>query len=157
MNHFQMILAVGAMAVAQGAWAAEVAYDFTACTHGRHTVLEANADIFAMGFEVWGVVAASTTKEWENATTHCVGSLRVTAGKRVGKGVCKWLTAAGDSALGEFEYPASGEPVWTWLTGTGKLKGISGGGTFREVGGSKPVEAGTSQGCRRDWGKYTLP
>jgi len=144
-------------AFAPACWAADVSYDFVACTHSRRTMLEGSAELAAFGMESWGVVSSSTTKEWENATTRCVGYLRVMAGKPVGKGVCKWFTAAGDTAVGEFEYPPSGEPTWTWLVGTGALKGIAGGGAFKSLFTGKPVEPGTTQGCRRDWGKYTLP
>jgi hypothetical protein len=38
----------------------------------------------------------------------------------------------------------------------GRLKGITGGGTFQEIFTAKTVDAGTAQGCRRDWGKYTM-
>lgn len=142
---------------APAAWGRDVSYDFVVCSHSRQTLLEANADIVAFGVEQWGIVSGSTTKEWENATTRCVGALRLVAGKPVGKGMCKWFSAAGDTAVGEWEYPATGEPSWTWLTGTGGLKGITGSGTFKSVASGKPAEAGTSQSCRRDWGKYSLP
>src|SRR6185369_10958292 len=148
---------VALVALAGSAVAAESAYDFVACTHGKGTPIEANGDIVAYAVEGWGVVATSTTKDWENASTHCVGYMRVIAGNRVGKGVCKWAQAGGDTAVGEFEFPQTGEPSWTWLSGTGKLKGIKGGGTFRELFDAKPVDPPTSQGCRRDWGKYMLP
>ena len=140
------------------AWPAETSYDFGVCTHSKLTMLEANADIVAFGVETWGVVSSSTTKEWEGATQHCVGSVRILGGKQSGKGLCKWLDAAGNTAIGEWEYPASGNNVWTWLAGTGRFKGIGGGGTFKDIFSSaQPAEAGTSQGCRHDWGKYTLP
>lgn len=119
--------------------------------------LQANADIVAFGVESWGVVSASSTKLFEQASTHCVGYLRVLAGKPVGKGSCKWVVQGGDSGVGEFEYPVSGEPKWTWLSGTGRLKGISGGGTFKEVFSAPVVDPTMSQGCRRDWGSATLP
>lgn len=144
-------------AFAPMSWAAEAAYDFSVCTHSRTTLIEGSADLVAFGVESWGVVSTSTTKEWENATTRCAGYIRVMAGKQVGKGVCKWILATGDTGTGEWEYPAAGEPSWRWLVGTGKLKGISGGGTFKALTSAKPVEPGTSQGCRRDWGNYTLP
>ncbi len=150
-----MIFATAALASVCSA--TEVSYDFVACTHSRQTMLEGSAELTAFGLESWGVVSSSTTKEWENATTRCVGYLRVMAGKPVGKGVCKWFTAAGDTGVGEFEYPPSGEPTWTWLVGTGKLAGIRGSGTFKSLFTGKPVESETAQGCRRDWGKYTLP
>jgi hypothetical protein len=139
------------------AWAAEVAYNFVACTHTRVAMLEAGPDLVAFGIDNHRIVASSTTKEWENATTHCTGYVRVMAGKQVGKGVCKWVFASGDTAVGEFEYPPAGEASFTWLVGTGRLKGIQGGGTFKQVSAAKPAEPGTSQACRQDWGKYTLP
>lgn len=157
MKLHRMSVAVAMVLLAQGAQADEQTYDFVACSYSKHTMIEANGDIVALGLEAWGTVASSKTKQWESANTHCVGYIRVLAGKPVGKGVCKWIVPAGDTAVGEFEYPNTGEPSWTWLSGTGKLKGISGGGTFQDVTSTKPIVAGTSQGCRRDWGKYTLP
>jgi len=149
------VLALSAFTPAS--WAADVSYDFVACSHSKRIPLEASAEFAAFGLESWGIVASSTTKEWENATTRCVGYLRVIAGKPVGKGVCKWFHANGDTASGEFEMPAAGEASFTWLVGTGKLKGIAGGGSFKYVTNGKPSEPGTSQSCRQDWGKYTLP
>jgi hypothetical protein len=157
LRHLFSVTMFATAAFVPASWAADVSYDFVACTHSRRTPLEASADLTAFGMESWGVVSSSTTKEWENATTRCVGYLRVMAGKPVGKGVCKWFTANGDTGVGEFEYPPSGEPTWTWLVGTGKLAGIAGGGTFKSLFAGKPAEPGTTQGCRRDWGKYTLP
>lgn len=153
----RIALALAASLIALPAWAAEVSYNFVVCGHSKVTLLEAGPDLTAMGFENWGIVASSTSKDWENATTRCVGYLRIMAGKQVGKGVCKWVMAGGDAAVGEFEYPPSGEPFFTWLTGSGKLKGIQGGGAFKQVSNARPVEPGTSQSCRQDWGKYTLP
>lgn len=150
-------LALAALGAAGSAAAVESAYDFTVCTTTRRIPIEVNADIAAFGFENWGIVASSTTPLWEKAATHCSGYLRVMAGKVVGKGTCKWTEAGGDSAVGEFEYPPNGEPTWTWLAGTGKLKGISGGGTFRELYNAKPADPAVSHSCRRDWGRMTLP
>ena len=148
---------LSSLALAPLSWAAEFSYDFVACTYGRSIPLEANADIVASGGESWGVVSSSTTKEWENATTRCVGYMRVVGGKPLGRGVCKWVHATGDTAVGEYEYSTTAAPKFTWLTGTGRLKGIGGGGSFKTIFNGKPVDAGTSQGCRQDWGTYTLP
>jgi hypothetical protein len=150
-------VALALSAFAPVSWAEDVSYDFVACNHSKSVPLEASAEFTAYGFESWGIVSSSTTKEWENATTRCVGYLRVMGGKPVGKGVCKWIHASGDTALGEFEMPAAGEASFTWLVGTGKLKGIAGGGSFKYVTRGKRSEPGTSQSCRQDWGKYTLP
>jgi hypothetical protein len=153
----KQLVAFAVVAMTQGVFAVETPYDFVACSHGRRIALEASADIVSFGIESWGVVASSTTSFWEKASTHCVGYIRIVGGKPVGKGNCKWTEAGGDTAVGEWEYPTSGDPSWTWLTGVGKLKGISGGGTFRELFSAKPTDPATSAGCRRDWGKYSLP
>jgi hypothetical protein len=150
-------LLLTAVLAALPAMAADVAYDFVACGHSKQTVLEAGPDFTALGFEQWGIVASSTTTDWQNATTKCVGYLRVMGGKPIGKGVCKWVQAGGDTAFGEFEYPASGEPTFTWLHGTGKLKGLQGRGSFKQLSNARPVEPGTGQSCRQDWGRFTTP
>lgn len=152
-----LIVASALGVVVPAALAREVAYDFVVCNHARQTVLEANADLVALGVEQWGVVSSSSTREWDGATTRCVGALRLVGGKPIGKGLCKWFHANGDTAIGEWEYPATGDPTWTWLAGTGGLKGISGSGHFKPTVNGKPAEAGTSQSCRQDWGRYTLP
>lgn len=139
------------------AWAVEVAYDFVACSHSTQRMLEGGPDLVAFGTEGWGIVATSTTKEWESATTRCVGYVRIIGGKSVGKGMCRWIQAGGDTAVGEWEMTPAGENTWSWLAGTGKLAGIKGGGTFQWLTAARSVEAGTGQSCRRDWGKYTLP
>ena len=152
----QTLASMALVALAQGAFAAEAAYDFVACTSGKRTILDSNPEFTAYATEGWGVVANSTTKVWENASTHCMGFERVVAGKPYGKGVCKWTEAGGDSAIGEYEWSQTGAK-WSWLGGMGKLKGISGGGTFQEVFRAKQVDPATAQGCRRDWGKFSLP
>lgn len=150
------LLAAATAALASGAMAQEMAYDFVACTHSKLTMLESNAEFAAYSAESWGTVASSTTKEWENASTHCLGYGRVMGGKPYGKGTCKWVFATGESAVGEYEY-SDVSAKFTWLVGMGKLKGIEGGGTFKPVFTAKPSEPGTSQGCRRDWGRFKLP
>lgn len=154
-----LLAAAAVMSLVPLARAAEYPYDFVVCTTGKHSpVLQADASIYATGIENWGVVASSTTPTFEKASTHCTGFIRVMNNQVVGKGVCKWTDTAGDSAIVEFEYPdGGGEPRSKWLTGTGKFKGIGGGGTFREQFSAKSADPAMTGGCRRDWGKYTLP
>jgi len=86
-----------------------------------------------------------------------VGALRMAGPRPVGKGLCKWTLADGATAVGEWEMPAAGENSFSWLSGTGRLKGIKGTGSFQQVFTAGTVDPGTSQGCRRDWGKFTIP
>lgn len=153
-----ILLALVIALSAPAAWSRDVNYDFVVCTHGTQNVLEAGPNLTALGVESWGVVATSTTPEWEKATTRCVGYLRIMAGKVAGKGLCKWFNMAGDTALGEWEISDTGENTWKWLTGTGGLQGIkSVKSTWSSLGNGKPAAPGTSQGCRRDQGTYSLP
>jgi hypothetical protein len=158
MKAYPTLIALAIGMVVTTAWSRDVDYDFVVCSQSKQTLLEASPELVALGVESWGVVASSTTKEFEKATTHCVGYMRVVAGKPVGKGMCKWFNMAGDTGIGEWEMPESGENSWRWLAGTGGLKGISSvKSSFASLGNGKPVEPGTSQGCRRDWGIYRLP
>lgn len=151
------VLSLAAVAAAPTT-AREVSYESIVCSHARHMLLEAGPDMVAFGVEQWGVVARTNVPEFENGTTHCVGYLRIVAGKPIGKGMCKWIAASGDTAVGEWEHPESGDNRWTWLSGTGAFKGISGAnGSFKALGPTKPAAPGTSQNCRRDWGSFTLP
>jgi hypothetical protein len=155
----RLVLIAAAIGLAAGGtWAREVDYDFVVCTHGRGVMLEASADIVGVGAESWGIVATSTTKDWENATQHCVGYQRIMAGKLVGKGLCKWFFMSGDTAIGEWDMPENGQNTFRWLSGTGGLKGITTvTSNFTTVGMGKPADQGTSQACRRDWGRFALP
>lgn len=152
------LIAIAVGMAGSAAWSRDVDYDFVVCTHGRSTVLDPGPDVVALGSELWGIVASSTTKEFEKATTHCLGYMRIIGGKPVGKGVCKWANPAGDTAVGEYEYPEVGENNWKFLGGTGAWKGVSSKvAKFASLGNGKPIEPGTWQGCRRDWGTYTVP
>ncbi|MCM2251932.1 MAG: hypothetical protein NDJ19_06200 [Ramlibacter sp.] len=157
MKSYKFLALIGLTALASAAMAADVAYEFVACTHGKAVMLEGSSEFAAFGLEEWGLVANSKAPEFEKASTHCVGALRMAGPRPVGKGLCKWTFADGATAVGEWEMPPAGENSFTWLNGSGRLKGIKGGGSFQQVVMGATVDPGTSQSCRRDWGKYTIP
>ncbi len=49
------------------------------------------------------------------------------------------------------------DATWNFLQGTGKWKGIKGGGKLLPVIQGKPIVPGTSQGCLRMTGTFELP
>ncbi len=153
----KILLLVAAVALAPRAWGAETAYDFVVCGNSKITMLEARPDLTAFGVELWAIVATSTTKEMENATQHCLGTIRVIEGKQTGKGMCKWTDPAGNTFVGEWETSPNGEGSWVFLSGTGRFKGIHGAGHYQYVSKARPIAEGTAQSCRRDWGTYSLP
>ena len=151
-----LLVALAALAQASSG-AVERTYDFVACSHAKRTVVEMNHMFVGYGIESWGLVANSSTKDGENASSHCTGYMRAVQGKTTGKGICQWTILGGDTAVGEFDIPATGEASWTWLSGTGKLWGIEGSGTLKELTSAATSDPTTWQGCRRESGKYALP
>ena len=103
------VVLVAVAALAPPTWGADTAYDFTVCTNAKITMLEARADLTAFGVETWGIVATSTTKDMENATQHCLGTVRIVEGKQTGKGMCKWTDPNGNTFIGEWESTPGGK------------------------------------------------
>ena len=158
MHIHRSILFVALAALAQASsGAVERTYDFVACSHAKRTVVEMNHMFVGYGIESWGVVANSSTKDWENASSHCTGYVQVLGGKSTSRGLCQWTVPGGDTAVGEFEVPPSGEASWKWLSGTGRLMGIEGSGTLKELTSAATSDPMSAQGCRRESGKYALP
>lgn len=157
-NHLFAVTAAVSLAASGTLWAAETEYSGTWCGSGKRTVLESNPDVTVAVTDQFGIQTPNSTfKPFENSTTHCMGYARSMQGKLTQKGACRWTDASGDTFTGEFETIPDKLPVWTFLAGTGKWKGIKGGGTFRVVTAAKPAEAGTFQLCMEHSGKYELP
>jgi hypothetical protein len=158
MHITRSILFVALAGLAQASLGAnEKSYDFVACGHAKRTIVEMNHQFVGYGLESWGVVANSTTKDWENASSHCTGYMRVFGGKTSGGGICQWTIPGGDTAVGEFDLGPTGEARWTWLSGTGRLMGIQGSGTLKEISSASVSDPATTwQGCRRETGKYAI-
>jgi len=144
--------------IAPTLWAAETEYSGSFCAHAKRTVLESNADVTIYLQEYWGIsTPASAPKPLENATVHCIQYVRNMNGKHTAKGACVWVDSTGDTFTGETEDVPDQPGVWTFLTGTGKWKGIKGVGTYKTVSSGKPAQDGTILFCVERSGKYTLP
>ena len=151
------VLVIAMFALTPATWAAESGVDFVKCNSVKLTPINVGGDVTAMGSEGLGIVASSSSKDFENSTTHCVGFFRVIGGKRGGRGMCKFLDPAGNTVLAEWEILGAGEGTWEFLAGTGKFKGVGGSGQWKVFTAAKPSAEGTSQACERYTGKYTLP
>ncbi len=77
--------------------------------------------------------------------------------ERIRHGFCKHMDQDGDFTL--IEYPADPNNRFTWkyIGGTGKFKGITGGGEWELTRRGKPIEPNTFQFCIRVTGTYELP
>lgn len=148
-----------ALALAAGtAVAAEVQYGGMWCGHSKGKVLVAGPELVVVSTETWAIETpgASRPAALENAAVHCVGYLRIAKGKTWSTSACHFTNAAGDTFTGE-AVSKPGEPGrWTFLHGTGKWKGIEGGGTYQVVSRGKPA-GGESALCLKHSGTYTVP
>lgn len=105
-------------------------------------------------------VARGQPGEWFDGSTHkCIGTIANFDGVLSGNGWCKQVHAqTGDWAVLDWTAgPAPGKGTWAYRHGTGKWKGISGGGTYETAFPTRPIEAGTYQNCIRVKGKVMIP
>ncbi len=145
-------------AIAFPAQATEADYTgLTVCGQNKSTTLMATPELTVYSWEFWGIVPPeSTFKPLQNATAHCVGYGRVMQGKTTGMASCFWTDAAGDTLIGESVDAPDKPGVWTFLSGTGKYKGISGGGSYSTTAAGKMAPDGTMQMCFSPTGKWNL-
>jgi hypothetical protein len=139
------------------AHAEETEYKLTACGHLTTVMLQSSPDLTVQSEQVWYIIAPpATPKVFENNTGQCVGYARMMNGKRTAMGSCRWTDPDGDTFIGESVDIPDKPGVWTFLSGTGKWKGIRGNGTYQLLGISKPRADGTAELCVLLIGKYAL-
>jgi hypothetical protein len=136
---------------------AEEPYDLTSCGSGTNTLLYSSKELTILSTDSMGIAFSNhENKIFDNSTYHCAGTVRIAEGKLSVHIYCKYVNPDGEIVVGESTIEGT-EAQWKFLLGTGKWKGITGGGTHTAVTRGKPVVAGTSQGCRRATGTYSLP
>jgi hypothetical protein len=149
------LLALGMTIVATHA--EEIEYKLTACGHLMTVVLQSTPDLTVQSEQVWYIIAPpAIPKVYENNAGQCVGYARMMNGKRTAMGSCRWTDPDGDTFIGESVDTPDKPGVWTFLSGTGKWKGIRGNGTYQLLVISKPRADGTAELCVLLTGKYGL-
>jgi hypothetical protein len=139
---------------------AQQSFDDTTCRAGTPTVIAKSDDMLLTSVDHRGITRSNTgNKIFENVTQHCIGTVFNIAGKRGGSGWCKSVNPSnGDVNLVEWiAGEKQGEGTFKFVYGTGKWKGISGGGTYESSGAARPVDEGTYQNCVRVKGTVTIP
>ena len=144
-----LVLMYAAVAVA------EQGYDFVACNARAAHDDRAGSDTVAW----WRPGVGHRQQQHDQVLgrrQHGTGSSRITQGRPVGKGTCKWLTAGGSA--GDFEYSASGEPSWV-LGQQVPARQRASRAAAPSASCSRPSSAseGTSQVCHARLGRYTTP
>ena len=88
-------------------------------------------------------------------TFHSVGILKVEGGKLTGSFYSKYMDPSGDFLVVEVSQVGM-ERDWKYLYGTGKWKGVTGGGKAFPFTKGKPITAGTMQSCIKITGTFEL-
>ena len=125
------------------------------CRSGTSTILSASKELTVLSYDFKGIDQGSNgDKIFENFTHRCMGVTRIVSGDRWTTGYCKYMDPDEDFFILAYDGPTGGKPVpWEFIQGTGKWKGIKGGGTAQAITKGKPIVKGTFQYCAKITGK----
>jgi hypothetical protein len=137
---------------------AETPFDTTDCGSGTVTMVSESKELTVFGFDLKGLSRSNhENKVFDNCTFHAVAVMRIMDGKTTETGYFKIMDPDGDIIVGEITRFETEESTWKFLQGTGKWKGITGGGKGRTIARGKPITVGTFQACFRHMGSFELP
>jgi hypothetical protein len=141
---------------------AQQPFDITDSFFAKVTALSESKDLTIMGSEVWGITTShNENKAFDNLTSYCVAVRKFIAGRpHKSLTYTRFMDNEGDFFIVETARDgteAGPEGTWTFLEGTGKWKGIKGGGKAWFSARGKTQTPGTIQGRVRMTGTYDLP
>ena len=149
-------------ALFSGPAAAQQPYTTFECRAGTISWLartDDGANIFALDHR--GVQQSThESKLFHNWSQRCVGTIGNYGGTRGGSGYCRNQDpASGDFVIIQFasDEKKVGAGTFRLVHGTGKWKGVTGGGTYESSGTFKPVDEGTYQNCITAKGTVLIP
>lgn len=107
-------------------------------------------------FDMKGISWDNTGENFAGAATmHCVGVLKIAGGKKTSNGYCKLMDSEGTR---DYEFAKiNDDSTFTYIGGTGKYEGITGGGKSTTLTKVKPIVKGTFQSCARGTGTWKIP
>jgi len=130
--------------------------DMMSCGDATITTIVSTQELTIMGIEGKGINLDNlASKAFDNMTYHTVGVLKIDSGKLAGTFYSKYMDPSGDFVVVEISQVGM-ERDWKYLYGTGKWKGVTGGGKAFPFTKGKPISPGTSQGCTKITGTYEL-
>ncbi len=143
---------------------AEQTLDITDYFYATVTLLSASPELTIFQTDAKGFVRDNLeNKIFDNLTSHCLRMGRISAGKFTGTVFSKFTDSDGDFFITESTsdaVPAApAEGTWKFLYGTGKWKGITGGGKGEFIfmtRGKQQMSPTTFQGHLRMTGTFEL-
>jgi hypothetical protein len=152
------LLACAALLVSGTAFAQHTVEHMT-CRAGTINPLAQADKLIVWQLDHRGVTQAGAGDPFDGFTQRCIGTVANVEGRLAANGWCRNVDPkTGDWTL--VTWTGSDKPghgTWSFQYGSGKWKGISGGGTYEPMGATKPIEPGTYQNCVRIKGTYKLP
>lgn len=138
---------------------AEQRYNVIACVSMDMKPMVQSPEMILGTYDCKGIMRSNNeSKVFDNFTIHGQGVVLYEGKNRTINGYLKYLDPDGDFVT--FRYTQNqGEKAatTTLLMGTGKWKGITGGGKATLITRGKPVAAHTHQFCNNHKGTFTLP
>src|SRR4030042_2616781 len=130
--------------------------DMISCGDAKTTAIVSGQELTIMGYEAKGInIDNLASKNFDNMTFHSVGVSKGESGKMTGTLYAKYMDPGGDFLVVEISQVGM-ERAWKFLYGTGKWKGVTGGGKAIPFTKGKPISPGSSQGCTKITGTYEL-
>ena len=125
----------------------EQTYDVDACVSMDLSPLVQSKEITILAFEAKGIMRSNTeNKVFDNCTVHVKGVGVWEGKKHTVYSYMKYLDPDGNYVIFRYtQNPGEKTATTTILSGTGKYKGITGGGKALRIAGGKPVVPGTIQ------------
>jgi len=130
--------------------------DMISCGDAKSTTIVSGQELTIMGIEARGInIDNLASKAFDNMTYHTVGVFKVEGGKMTGTLHSKYLDPSGDFLVVEISQVGM-ERDWKYLYGTGKWKGVTGGGKAVPFTKGQPISPGTIQNCTKITGTYEI-
>ena len=147
------------LSLANPAESAEQVYDVDVCVSMELTPLVQSEEISIFTFDCKGIMRSNIeSKVFDNCTAHVLGVMVIEGENRTYHSYLIYLAPDGDHVIFRFtQNPGEEAATTTLLVGTGKWKGITGGGKAVTIAKGIPVVKGTFQFCNNHKGKFTVP
>lgn len=138
---------------------AEQVYDVNPCVACDQKPLVQSPEINMFAIDCKGIMISKIeSKIFDNVTVHSQGVMVMEGNKRTTYAHMKYLDRDGDFVIFRFrQNPGETSATTTILSGTGKWKGITGGGKATLITQGKPIVPGTVQFCNNHKGTFTVP
>jgi len=139
--------------------AEEKPINIVSCRSATNTLLTADKDLVIFSYDAKGIDQdLNEDKFFANFTHQCLGTIRIIGGEVLARGYCKYMAPDGEFFIVNYDGIMGEKPLdWEYIYGSGKWKGVKGGGTAKYITKAKPIVKGTAQSCIQITGTYDVP